>query len=77
MGGLFAMAFATAHPERVRLLGLLGASPGLDRAFPLFLRRYANPIIGRVIALMDLLDPETLRTRAFSALPHASRMCTA
>jgi len=75
MGGLFAMAFATAHPERVRLLALVGASPGLDRAFPLFLRLYANPIIGRLIARIDLSDPETLRARAFSAyLTHPERV---
>ena len=59
MGGFFAMVFASAHPERVRMLGLLGAAPGLHQGFPLFLRLYANPIIGRLISR---IEPATCRT---------------
>ena len=74
MGGLFAMAFATTHPERVRALGLLGAPAGLDRRFPLFLRLYANPLSGRVISRIRM-SPTTLRDRAFSGyLTHPERL---
>jgi len=38
MGGFFAMALATAYPQRVRRLILLGSAAGLFRGFPLFLR---------------------------------------
>ena len=65
MGGFFAMAFAAAHPDRVRLLGLVGAPAGLHREFPLFLRIYAHPILGRIIARIKM-SPEMLRDRAFS-----------
>ncbi|MGH2805260.1 MAG: alpha/beta fold hydrolase, partial [Thermoleophilaceae bacterium] len=35
MGGFFSMAFAIAHPHRVRRLVLVGAPAGLDRDLPL------------------------------------------
>ena len=74
MGGLFAMAFAIAHPDRTRLLGLVGAPAGLHRSFPLFLRLYANPVIGRLIARIKM-SPEMLRDRAFSSyLRHPERL---
>jgi pimeloyl-ACP methyl ester carboxylesterase len=68
MGGFFAMAFATAHPERVRRLVLIGAPFGLYREAPLFLRLWGNPIVGRLISRMKISDAETLRTRAFAGL---------
>jgi pimeloyl-ACP methyl ester carboxylesterase len=68
MGGFFALAFATAHPERVRRLVLLGAPVGLFRDAPLFLRLWGNPIVGRLISRMKMPDAETLRKRAYSGL---------
>lgn len=68
MGGFFSMAFATAHPERVRRLVLVGAPAGLDAELPLFIRLMANPIIGPVIRRMKIKDPEVLRSRVFSNL---------
>ncbi len=68
MGGFFAMAFATAHPERVRRLILLGAPAGLVRQLPLFLRLWGNPVVGRLISRMKMPDAETMRTRAFAGL---------
>src|ERR1700730_15405636 len=68
MGGFFAMAFATAHPQRVRRLILLGAPAGLVRQLPLFLRLWGNPVVGRLISRMKIPDAETTRTRAFAGL---------
>jgi pimeloyl-ACP methyl ester carboxylesterase len=68
MGGFFAMAFATRHPERVRRLILLGAPVGLHREIPLFLRLWGNPIVGRLISRMKIRDADTLRKRAFAGL---------
>ncbi len=74
MGGFFAMAFATAHPDRVRLLGLVGAPAGLHRGFPLFLRMYAHPILGRIIARINM-SPKMLRDRAFATyLTHPEKL---
>jgi pimeloyl-ACP methyl ester carboxylesterase len=68
MGGFFALAFATSHPERVRRLVLLGAPVGLFREIPLFLRLWGNPIVGRLISRINIPDAETLRKRAFAGL---------
>jgi pimeloyl-ACP methyl ester carboxylesterase len=68
MGGFFALAFATKHPERVRRLVLLGAPVGLHRRIPLFLRLWGNPVVGRLISRMKIPDVETLRKRAFAGL---------
>lgn len=68
MGGFFALAFATSHPERVRRLVLLGAPVGLFREIPLFLRLWGNPAVGRLISHMKISDAETLRKRAFAGL---------
>ena len=75
MGGFFAMAFATSHPERVRRLILLGSPAGLFREFPLFLRLMGNPILGRLISRFKIRDPETLRKRVFSGyVAHPERI---
>jgi pimeloyl-ACP methyl ester carboxylesterase len=75
MGGFFAMAFATAHPERVRRLVLLSASVGLFREFPLFLRLMGNSITGPLIARLKIRDVEMLRKRVFSPyLVHPDRI---
>lgn len=62
------MAFAIAHPERLRRLVLLGAPTGLYREAPLFLRLWGNPVVGRLISRMKVPDAETMRTRVFGGL---------
>jgi pimeloyl-ACP methyl ester carboxylesterase len=66
MGGLFAMAFAAAHPQRLRRLSILGAPAGLFRDFPFFLRLWGNPVLGPLISRLKISDIETLRKRVFS-----------
>lgn len=68
MGGFFSIAFAIAHPERVRRLVLVGAPAGLDRRLPLFPRLWGNPIIGPLITKMKITEPETLRKRVVARL---------
>jgi pimeloyl-ACP methyl ester carboxylesterase len=68
MGGYFAMAFAAAHPKRVRRLVLVGAPAGLDRKLPLFIRLLGNPISGPLMSAMKIKDPETLRRQVFAGL---------
>lgn len=69
IGGFFSMAFAIAHPERVRRLVLVGAPVGLggDRP-PLFLRLWSNPITGRLISRIKFTNPETARKQIYSML---------
>ena len=75
MGGFFAIAFATAHPERVRRLVLSGAAGGLFPKPGLFLQLWATPGIGALIAKIPFRDTETLRRRAFgSYLAHPERI---
>jgi len=61
MGGYFAMAFAIAHPGRVRHLVLVGAPAGIDKRVPLFPRLWGQPIIGPLISRFRITDPEALR----------------
>lgn len=68
MGGFFSIAFALAHPARVRRLVLVGAPAGLDRPLPLFLRLWGNPVTGPVIKRMKIKDAETLRKRVYAQL---------
>jgi pimeloyl-ACP methyl ester carboxylesterase len=75
MGGFFAIAFATAHPERVRRLVLSGAAGGLFPKPGLFLQLWATPGIGALISKVHFRDTETLRRRAFgSYLVHPERV---
>jgi pimeloyl-ACP methyl ester carboxylesterase len=76
MGGYFAIAFAAAHPDRVRQLVLVGAPAGLDRKLPLFIRLLGNPISGPLRSRMKVKDPETLRQQIFAAslVTHADRL---
>jgi abhydrolase domain-containing protein 6 len=70
MGGYFAMAFALAHPDRVRRLAFLGAPAGLDRTVPLFLRLWGHPVLGRLMGALGMLtpsDPELVRKRIFAS----------
>ncbi len=70
IGGFFAMAFATRHPDRVRRLALAGAPAGLDVELPLFPRLWGNPIVGPVIGKLvaKTKSPEDLRKRVFPML---------
>ncbi len=71
MGGFFSMAFATAHPERVRRLVLVGAPAGLHKHIPLPLRLWGNPVIGPILMRLKVTRPkdaETLRNRIFAPM---------
>lgn len=75
MGGFFAIAFAAAHPQRVRRLVLTGAAGGLFPSPGLFLQLWATPGIGALISKMKIQDTETLRKRAFGGyLTHPERL---
>jgi len=68
MGGFFSIAFALAHPERVRSLVLVGAPAGLDRRLPLFPRLWGSPIVGPLIGKLKITDPEVFRDRIVARL---------
>jgi len=75
MGGFFAIAFAAAHPSRVRRLILAGAPGGLFRRMGLFLQLWATPGTGALISQIKFRDTETLRKRMFgSYLVHPDRL---
>ena len=67
MGGFFAIAFAAAHPHRVRRLILSGAAGGLFPRIGLFLQIWATPGIGALISRIKFRDTETLRKRMFGS----------
>ena len=75
MGGFFAIAFAAAHPHRVRRLILSGSAGGLFPRIGLFLQLWATPGIGALISRIKFRDAETLRKRMFgSYLEHPDRL---
>jgi pimeloyl-ACP methyl ester carboxylesterase len=75
MGGFFAIAFAAAHPDRVRRLILSGSPAGLFPRIGLFLQLWATPGIGALISQIKFRDAETLRKRMFgSYLVHPDRL---
>jgi pimeloyl-ACP methyl ester carboxylesterase len=77
MGGFFAIAFAAAHPERVRQLILTGSPGGLFPRLGLFLQLWATPGVGALISRIKFRDTETLRKRAFGGvLVHPDRVAT-
>ena len=77
MGAFFAIAFAAAHPERVRRLILSGSPGGLFRGIGLFLQLWATSGIGALISRIKFSDTETLRKRMFgSYLVHPDRLPT-
>lgn len=77
MGGFFAIAFAAAHPGRVRRLILAGSPGGLFPRLGLFLQLWATPGIGALISRIKFRDVETLRKRMFGGyLVHPDRLPT-
>lgn len=52
MGGLWSVAFALAHPERVPRLVLVGAPAGIKRGQPFFLRAGTLPILKSLVRNM-------------------------
>ena len=77
MGGYFSIAFAVAHPDRVRNLILPGCPASLDRQIPLFLRLMGRAIIGPQLAKLTAGDPETTRKKVFKTLvAHPERVPT-
>ncbi len=75
MGGFFSMAFAAAHPERVRNLVLVGAPAGLDRPLPIFIKLLSLPWFGSWLSKMQIRDHEKLRKQVFaSLLAHPERV---
>ena len=75
MGGFFAIAFAAAHPDRVRKLVLCGSAGGLFPRPGLFLQLWATPGVGALISRIHFRDTETLRKRAFgNYLVHPERV---
>ena len=75
MGGFFAIAFAAAHPDRVRRLILSGSPGGVFPRLGLFLQLWATPGIGALISRIRFRDTETLRKRVFGGiLVHPDRL---
>lgn len=75
MGGFFAIAFAAAHPDRVRKLVLCGTAGGLFPKPGLFLQLWATPGVGALISKIRFRDTDMLRKRAFgSYLMHPERI---
>jgi pimeloyl-ACP methyl ester carboxylesterase len=69
MGSFFAMAFAIAHPHRLRRLVMVGAPIGLGEIkAPLFMRLWGLPITGPLISKLKITDPEKLRRRVYPLL---------
>lgn len=70
MGGYFSIAFALAHPGRVRRLVLAGAPAGIDRQLPAFLRLWGRPITGALISWMmkRVREPQQMRDRVFRSM---------
>lgn len=68
MGGFFAMAFATAYPERVQRLVLTGSAPGVFYKFPPLYHLLASPVIGRRMSRVRFRDRELFRKRIYTPL---------
>lgn len=68
MGGYFAIAFAAAHPERVRRLVLIGHPAGLGGDVPLFFRLWANPVAEKLIRRLKFKDVDQFRSRIYPTL---------
>lgn len=68
MGGFFCMAYACSQPDRVNRMVLAGAPAGLDRDLPLLIRLWGSPLVGRLISLLRMSDPEKVRERIWPDL---------
>ncbi len=68
LGGFFSMAFALAHPDRVRRLVLAGAPAGLHKEIPWMLRLWGNPITGPLISRQEIAEPEVFREQIFGRI---------
>jgi pimeloyl-ACP methyl ester carboxylesterase len=68
MGGFFSIAFALAHPDRVRRIVFVGAPAGIHRSVPWFLRLWGNPVSGALIRRLKITDPEELRERVYGSI---------
>ena len=66
MGGLWSVAFALSHPERVPRLVLVGAPAGIGRSVPLLMRLGTLPIL-KTIVRSQMQKPTRESTRAFWA----------
>jgi pimeloyl-ACP methyl ester carboxylesterase len=64
MGGLWALSFALAHPERVPHLVLTGAPAGISRALPLQMRLGTLPVLKTLVRSM-MRKPTRDSTHAF------------
>lgn len=76
MGGLFGIALAEAHPERVRTLTLVGAPAGAQRRLPAKIGLMAWPILGRLVTAM-IRRSTPASTRSFwdrLIVAHAERL---
>jgi len=79
MGGLFGIALAGAHPERVRTLTLVGAPAGAQRGLPPKIGLLAWPILGRLVIAM-VRRSTSASTRSFwdrLIVAHAERLSDA
>ncbi|MCI0583987.1 MAG: alpha/beta fold hydrolase [Chloroflexi bacterium] len=76
MGGLFGIALAEAHPERVRTLTLVGAPAGTQHGLPAKVGLLAWPILGRLVIAM-VRRSTSASTRSFwdrLIVAHAERL---
>ena len=65
IGGLWSVAFALDHPDRVERLVLAGHPPGVTRDAPLPLRVLGLPIVGKPIGRVVLGRPSREGNRKF------------
>lgn len=75
-GGLMAVCFALAHPERVAKLVVLSFFPGIDRRLPLMMRLMVTPVLGSLLG-RTVGRPSEKNTRMFFSkliVGHIDRM---